>query len=77
MRASLGLAALHLRHTDQAPLESSSMELEYLTRVLRELREAITTWITAGTDLPEEGLVEVVAAGAALITFEVLILSHL
>lgn len=71
MRASLGLAALHLRHTDQAVSESPNMELEYLTSVLRELREAIALWTTTDAELPDAGLVEVVAAGAALITFEV------
>lgn len=70
-RASLGLAALHLRSLHRGS-EEPNFEIEYHTGALRELQEFIARFEAGESQGGDELLVEVIACGAALVSFEVL-----
>lgn len=70
-RASLSLASLHLRVIGHESPRGHDVELEYLTRGLRELQDFIGRSAADGMAAQDEVLVEVMACGASLISFEV------
>lgn len=68
-RASLSLAALHLRSLHKG--ETPNVDIEYHTGALRELQEFIARYEAGESQGDDELLAEVLACGAALVSFEV------
>lgn len=69
-RASLGLAALH-RRALLGDTEAHHLELEFHTNALSQLQDFIVSFNTDELRPDDENLVEIIACGVALISFEV------
>ncbi|KAH7232041.1 fungal-specific transcription factor domain-containing protein [Fusarium solani] len=72
-RASLGLAALH-RRALLGDTEAHHLELEFHTNALSQLQDFIVSFNTDELRPDDENLVEIIACGVALISFELKVL---